>query len=345
MYQMMPKSMMSWRHGDELRSVCEKRSRRDKRARADDLSADGATTPQASIHEQVKACAVYLLVHEREPRFKIGISNDPIRRARMLPEAPHLQWDACLKATFPSRERANEIEGALHKMLSVFRIHVHGVDGERWDGGSEWFELRGLSHAVNLLSHMPLEEDTNELVTVRTISGESYLGMNPRPGFHQRREMRHFEAAHANIRHMHEVVRVMRRINDVLTVVRHVPANVDDPQGCQTSDEAEVQEGLPHFPGSQTGESSNELVYIYGLGSCWESDLLAERFKLSDSDFWLFNTGMARAFNRQRTWMTRIAFDTHLKSTLVLTMQDRQVIRGLPGGARMLVLWDDLWAD
>mgnify|MGYP006152066939 CR=1 FL=1 len=96
---------------------------------------------------------------------------------------------------------------------------------------------------------------------------------------------------------------------------------------------------------SRIPDKGHEVIYIYGLGNHWESDLLAERFRLSDSDFWMFDTGTKRGFNRRKTWMTRIEFDPQQKSTLVLTMQERGKLKALPGGARLLQLWDELWAD
>lgn len=358
MHKMMSRSKMSWHHHAPRRSVVTAHGQR------------ASEDPQFPSRRH-QPCSVYLLVHEFEPRFKIGLSQDPLKRAMILPDSPHLQWDACVKATLPTRDRAYQVERAMHKALAVFRIHVRGDDGQVWDGGSEWFDLKGLSHAINLLSMMPEGEDSEKLIEVTTITDESYLGLNQRLNFHHSREMRHFEAAHGNVRHMTEVVSLLRRINDDLTVVRGQPqaqtlsamaarrsAVHDHYYGCE-GQEAEEQAEEASMEAGKEGEdpqakdahrsripdTGHEVIYIYGLGNHWESNLLTDRFRLSNSQFWMFNTGMKRGFNRQVTWMTRIEFDTEQKSTLVLTMQERGRLKTLPGGPRMLQMWDELWAD
>lgn len=361
MYKMMSKSKMSWHHHAPRRAVYATHSRRpvpaDRRGQDHGLTSADETPEVTSRRDQ--PCSVYLLIHECEPRFKIGLSQDPLKRAMILPDAPHLQWDACLKATLPTRDRAYQVERSLHKALAVFRVHVRGFDGEAWDGGSEWFELKGLSHAVNLLSMMPEGEDPQKLIVVTTIADKPYLGLNHRTSFHDTRELRYFEAGHANVRHMLEVVKLMRRINDDLTVVRALPKaqSLSSMSARVLVDDKDEETEETGSSGSNVGvdgredrksripDRGHEIIYIYGLGNHWESDLLAERFRLSDSDLWMFNTGMKRGFNRRQTWMTRIEFDPQQKSTLVLTMQERRKLKALPGGVRLLQLWDELWAD
>ena len=352
MYKMMSRSRMSWHHHGPRRSV---------------VTAHCQAQPPAEqelLSRRNQPCSVYLLVHEFEPRFKIGLSQDPLRRAMILPDSPQLQWDACVKATLPTRDRAYQVERAMHKALAVFRIRVRGEDGQVWDGGSEWFDLKGLSHAVNLLSMMPEGEDSEKLIEVTTITDESYLGLSQRLNFHHSREMRHFKAAHGNVRHMIEVVNLMRRINDDLTVVRGLPQEqtlsamaarrnavhdhyygYDGKGEEEEAGEASKDPQARHARQSRIPDTGHEVIYIYGLGNHWESNLLAERFQLSDSQFWMFDTGMKRGFNRQATWMTRIEFDPEQKSTLVLTMQEQGRLKTLPGGPRMLQRWDELWED
>ena len=86
-----------------------------------------------------------------------------------------------------------------------------------------------------------------------------------------------------------------------------------------------------------------EVVYLYGLGDLWESEMLASRFQMSDSAFWMFRTGRLRQHGEQRSWLTRIHFDPDSRGTLALWVEDRKVLRALPGGPRMLALWDGLW--
>ena len=361
MYKMMSKSKMSWHHHAPRRAVYATHCPREASASKPGRNHGGASSGEASMppSRRDQPCSVYLLVHEFETRFKIGLSQDPLKRAMILPDAPNLQWDACLRATLPTRDRAYQVERALHKALAVFRIHVRGFDGQAWDGGSEWFELKGLGHAVNLLSMMPEGEDPEKLIVVTTIANQPYLGLNHRTSFHDTRELRYFEAGHANVRHMLEVVKLMRRINDDLTVVRGLPKaasltamaarphaedEIEDDEDVESAGNDAVKKGQGAHH-SRIPDKGHEVIYIYGLGNHWESDLLAERFRLSDSDFWMFSTGTKRGFNRRKTWMTRIEFDPQQKSTLVLTMQERGKLKALPGGARLLQLWDELWAD
>ena len=64
---------------------------------------------------------------------------------------------------------------------------------------------------------------------------------------------------------------------------------------------------------------------------------------VNDSAFWMFRTGRLRRHGEQRSWLTRIHFDPDSRGTLALWVEDRKVLRALPGGPRMLALWDGLW--
>ena len=67
------------------------------------------------------------------------------------------------------------------------------------------------------------------------------------------------------------------------------------------------------------------------------------KIALSDGDTALLP--LERFAPGERKILTRIEFDPQQKSTLVLTMQERGKLKALPGGARLLQLWDELWAD
>jgi hypothetical protein len=323
MYKLMPQSRMSWHFEEAQLPSCERGSRR-----APDRRPVRTTRPTP--------CYVYLLVHRLSPRFKIGVSVDPQVRARGLPDAEHIAEESSLKALFSDRRRAMEIEKSLHKLLSGFRLRIHGEGPERWDGGTEWFSIDGLSHAVNLLSQTPLGDEQTTLVTLTTLADESYTS-GPRRLCHREAQTRRwFEATHANLRQMNEIVKALRKLNDNLDIVLQSapPARPTQRGFAEQGETGASGEPLAAQP---------EVVYLYGLGDLWESEMLSSRFQMSDSAFWMFRTGRLRQHGEQRSWLTRIHFDPDSRGTLALWVEDRLVLRALPGGPRMLALWDGLW--
>lgn len=323
MYKLMPQSRMSWHYEEAQLPSCERGSRR-----TPDRKPVRTTRPTP--------CYVYLLVHRLSPRFKIGVSVDPQVRARGLPDAEHIAEESSLKALFSDRRRAMEIEKSLHKLLSGFRLHIHGEGPERWDGGTEWFSIDGLSHAVNLLSQTPLGDEQTTLVTLTTLADESYTSGTRRLCHREAQTRRWFEASHTNLRQMNEIVKALRKLNDNLDIVLQ---SAQPAQQTQRGFAEQVETGASGEPLA----AQPEVVYLYGLGDLWESEMLSSRFQMSDSAFWMFRTGRLRQHGEQRSWLTRIHFDPDFRGILALRVEDRKVLRALPGGPRMLALWDGLW--
>lgn len=124
---------------------------------------------------------VYLAVHRAGQRFKIGLSNDPLRRFAQLPEAHDIDVETSVARRMPTRARASEVERSLHRALAPFRLTL----SERGDGYTEWFSLEAFSRAVAIIDAMPdLEAPSESLVargererrSRRALAGEANVG-------------------------------------------------------------------------------------------------------------------------------------------------------------------------
>ena len=117
----------------------------------------------------LRRAAVYLVQRHDRQRFKVGWAAMPMRRIRMLPEfgAQQLDLAACKVLWLPSRQRAVQVEGAVHKTLAP-----HAADaGHQLDGHTEWFDQLALPLALRALAQMPPTERLDRsarLVSVQT---------------------------------------------------------------------------------------------------------------------------------------------------------------------------------
>lgn len=273
--------------------------------------------------QQERPCYVYLLVHATENRYKIGRSIQPLSRAKGLPEYEHLSMHSSLVAQFPSTGRAVEVESSLHRALAGFRLHVEGSLVGRWDGGTEWFAMGSLSHAVNLLSCTPQEgvdsPDTKVYPALGT--GKGIPVRSPRHGELRSQSLR-VKAEIANERSMQTIVQTLKVLRERLEICWYpaLPPSVDA--------EGHTQPG------------QKECVRIYGLRRLWTEDCLSARFDVASSDFWMFQTGRHNKLDQRRSWITQINFCPFHPSTLELWVEDRAVLKRLPAAQRLLTIWE-----
>ena len=106
--------------------------------------------------------AVYLIHRTDRRRFKVGWAFDPLARAQGLPEyrSSLLDLHSSLALWLASRQRAEQVERAMHKCLAPYRV----PSGHRGDGHSEWFAPAALPSAIQLLRQMPGEASAAESV-------------------------------------------------------------------------------------------------------------------------------------------------------------------------------------
>jgi hypothetical protein len=103
--------------------------------------------------EAGQPAAVYLIHRIDRRRFKLGWALDPLRRAMKLPEFPlgELDLRGSCALWLSSRQRAGQVERAMHKGLAPYRVAA----GHHGDGHSEWFATNALPSALMLLRQMP----------------------------------------------------------------------------------------------------------------------------------------------------------------------------------------------
>ena len=101
--------------------------------------------------ERDEPCFVYLAVHSAGQRFKIGLSNDPLRRFASLPEAEDIDLETTVARRMPTRARASQVERSLHRALEPYSL----VLAHQSDGYTEWFRLDAFATAVAIVDAMP----------------------------------------------------------------------------------------------------------------------------------------------------------------------------------------------
>lgn len=86
----------------------------------------------------VRHDVVYLLVNSEHSAFKIGVSNDPHRRMRLLPVTADVTASLEIRLTDGSARRAEHL---LHHLFRHQRFEMHPGDGY-----TEWFEIAAGCH-------------------------------------------------------------------------------------------------------------------------------------------------------------------------------------------------------
>jgi len=99
--------------------------------------------------------AVYVLQRRDRQRFKIGWSPAPMKRIRRLPEfgAGQLDLAASTALWLPSRQRAEQVEDAVHKCLAPYAAEVGALRS-----GSDWYLPVAHPIALHVRGQMPLDE-------------------------------------------------------------------------------------------------------------------------------------------------------------------------------------------
>jgi hypothetical protein len=116
---------------------------------------------------QTGPAAVYILQRSDRLRFKLGWSNDPLRRARQLPEFDKglLDLPQSWALWLPNPGRALQIEQSLHRGLTPYRVSA----GHEDTGHTEWFSPRVLVPAMRLLGEMPSGDRHGRTLALRPV--------------------------------------------------------------------------------------------------------------------------------------------------------------------------------
>lgn len=272
---------------------------------------------EAKARDAGGGCYVYLLLHASQHRFKIGLSQDPARRAWCLPEARDIAWDRSIQVRLPSQRRAGQVERMLHKALAGFRLTLVDPAGAPWDGSTEWFKLPGLPHAINLLKAMPVDGDAGELAQLQTLDGRPYqnaLAVELMTPAQQRRQL----AGEHNLRQITAIVGVLTSLRPHVRMQLGRAADLPGRPCC---------------------------LRLLGLKTLWEPSALKARFEVVASSLWALQTGRAdrsRAQGPAVPLVRLIRYSPTEPGTLELVLTDWKLIRPLPAGARLLGAWGAL---
>ena len=272
-------------------------------------------------------CSVYLLVHQQDRRFKIGLSQRPLARAQHLPEAPCIDWRSSIQVVFPSQGRASQIEHMLHKALAGFRLDLAAIHRTSWDGSTEWFNQSGFRHAINLLRVTPTAGDLSSLVRMLPLDQRVLA---------DRSERKWQEANHPNegkdaltlIQERHQQAAEHNRqqlvvIAEMLTVLSW--SLRIDIQKCQ-----ERPTPLP------------AMVRVHGLKDDWSEAMMKARFEVLDSERWALRTGDAKPKPQVTPLVRLIRYSSTSPEALELVVNDLKVIGRLPGGHDVVAQWKAL---
>ena len=82
-------------------------------------------------------CFVYYILNQEKDKIKIGISNDPIGRAKNMQTSSGEELEILHTIEFPSREEAMEAERFLHQFYSDYRKRPSKIAKS-----SEWFDAK-----------------------------------------------------------------------------------------------------------------------------------------------------------------------------------------------------------
>jgi hypothetical protein len=234
---------------------------------------------------QPKVSYVYLLVHQSENRFKIGMSISPKTRFENLPEANDVDRVHSLQVLVRDQRRARQVETLLHKALADYRLrHVAWHDGpqlmasdklgwtadERWDGFTEWFALPAFRHAIAIIKTLP-GLNGHYSTAVQTLEGapwtECAVEISPEEG-------RLAAVSQYNLAKIDE-------IEDALMVISRKHEIVWSP--------------------SSASKLSAGTLHINGFKAKWVADMDMHRSSLMSNALWEFKTGQKIPAARPKT--------------------------------------------
>jgi T5orf172 domain len=272
-------------------------------------------------------CSVYLLVHQHDRRFKIGLSQTPLIRVQHLPEAPCIDWRSSLQVVFPSQSRASQIERMLHKALADFRLDLAAVYRASWDGSTEWFAQSGFRHAINLLRVTPTAGDLSSLARMQPLD----QALHPDRGNSKWQEAEHLndskdpftliqERHQQAVEHNRQQLAVIAEMLTVLSWSLRIDV--------QKSEERPTP--LP------------AIVRIHGLKDDWSEAMMKARFEVLDSERWALHTGDAAPKPQVTPLVRLIRYSSTAPRALELVVNDLKVIGRLPGGHDVVAQWKAL---
>ena len=281
----------------------------------------GTTARRARV---LRPCSVYLLVHQHDRRFKIGLSQAPLRRAQHLPEAPCIDWRSSLHVVFPNQGRAAQIERMLHKALAGFRLDFRTAHGSAWDGSTEWFTQSGFRHAINLLRVTPTAGDLSSLAQMLPLDQELFLDR----GSGKWKEA--YQATDGK---------------DALTLIQERHQQAAEHNRQQLSGIAEMLTVLSWSLRIEVQRSQERptpvpaIVRIHGLRNDWSEAMMKARFEVLDSERWALRTGDAAPKPQVTPLVRLIRYSSTSPQTLELVVNDLKMIGRLPGGRDVVAQW------
>lgn len=219
---------------------------------------------------------LYVFVHAKENRLKIGRSDVPLRRLSSLPEAEHIDHIQSFRVELPDRQRAREVESLLHKALADYRLQLtflnasslHRYQLKGWDGMTEWFRLSGMRHVLDLLRALP-ESTARQGASLQTLDGQPYV-MDAPMVYLKEADRRREEARKYNLGQLDHIC------DALLQIRRHLNISW---QESKAGDSSALRHG--------------GILRVHGYKGWWDLENLTPRMGLTDHALWNLKTGKA----------------------------------------------------
>ena len=276
---------------------------------------------------------VYMLLQHGGLKFKIGVSNEPSKRASQFMGFMDLNFDLSIMAKYPTRSRAIKVESAMHYALNDFKTMPLWYE-TRCDGYTEWFSVEGWHVALNLIRRMPTEHAKQ--VEIYNFKGE--LQDNATIRMDNKLHLLHSSMSPnvmINIDQINELCYTFWEISEDVKlgvlkfemIEKRLPA---------------IKHTKPDGAGPHKGTRRSRKLYelrILGLHSRWDAQELRLRRMVMNLEMYKFVTFSERHGEKWQSLIHRIERCGAEKDCLVLHMHNPAMLKKLPAGEKLYEEW------
>lgn len=272
---------------------------------------------------------VYLLMQKMGAYFKIGISNDPQRRADEIEVVVGLDRALSVMVLYPSRRRALKVERSMHGALNDFRISLDCFSSNVI-GHTEWFRIEGWDLAVNLIKRIPTHKNAH--AKLLGLGGDVLTDMEALTENHYRAMRTELdEVIHSNMRNFN---RLSAAFFKVASCVLKGELQIEK-SNMKIAPQALDVKGCAN----KVTKFSVLQIKIKGLHRRWDAEELRLRFALMDTSLYQLRTYSKRPGKATVSLLKRIEKLNVAGDELVLQVFDGPWLKKLPAGGDLYERW------